>query len=329
MTGVASAKLIAITARLARQPLNRELATWGSRDGFQVGSFRIKPFLTDHSGYDSYMLLVEVDGRRLLYSGDFRIHGRKSDLVRRMMQNPPCDLDMLILEGTNLGTEKPTITEARLEDQFVDLAKRTSGRLFVCWSGQNIDRTVTLYRAAKRSGRTLAIDLYTAEVLDTVAQGTKLSRPGFDNLKVVFTAGLRRHYIHNGHEDFIDRMVEHGIGVARLEGSNHIVMVRDGLVRDYRAKGVTPTAADAFSFSIWNGYLAKPSETLNWFQLADSHVQHLHTSGHASSADLRAFAKAMDASLILHVHGSKWDVEQDGFKRIVRLADAETYSLPD
>ncbi|CAM3303223.1 MBL fold metallo-hydrolase [Paracoccus nototheniae] len=329
MTGVASAKLIAITARLARQPLNRELGTWGSRGVFQVGGFRITPFLTDHSGFDAYMLLVEVDGRRILYSGDFRLHGRKSDLVQRMMQNPPRDLDMLILEGTNLGTQKPTITEAQLEDQFVELAKRTRGRLFVCWSGQNIDRTVTLYRAAKRSGRTLAIDLYTAEVLETVAEGTKLPRPGFDNLKVVLTAGLRRHYIQRGSEEFIDRMVGHGIGAAKLEGSNHIVMVRDGLVKDYRAKGVTPTASDAFSFSMWSGYLAKPSETLNWFRSADSHIKHLHTSGHASSADLRAFAKAMNAAMILPVHGSNWDIEQDGFERIVRLADAESYLLPD
>lgn len=329
ITGVASAKLIGITARLARQPLNRELGTWKGRGVFQVGSFRITPFLTDHSGFDAYMLLVEVDGRRILYSGDFRLHGRKSDLVRGMMQNPPRDLDMLILEGTNLGTQKPTITEAQLEDQFVGLAKQTPGRLFVCWSGQNIDRTVTLYRAAKRSGRTLAIDLYTAEVLEAVAEGTKLPRPGFDKLTVVLTAGLRRHYIQYGRKDFINRMVGHGIGAAKLAGGNHIIMVRDGLVRDYRAKGVMPTMEDAFSFSMWNGYLAKPSETLNWFRSAGSHIQHLHTSGHASPADLRAFAKAMNAAVILPVHGANWDIEQDDFERVLRLADAELYPLPD
>lgn len=155
-----------------------------------------------------------------------------------------------------------------------------------------------------------------------------MPRPGFDNLSVVLTAGLRRHYIQHGREDFIDRMVGYGIGAAKLEGGNYIVMVRDGLVRDYRAKGVTPTAADAFSFSMWNGYLAKPSETLSWFRSAGSHIQHLHTSGHASPADLRAFAKAMNAAVILPVHGSNWDIEQEGFERVLRLADTEVYSLP-
>ena len=49
----------------------------------KIGSFKITPFLVDHSAYDAYSVLVEADGKRLFYSGDFRGHGRKGKLFER------------------------------------------------------------------------------------------------------------------------------------------------------------------------------------------------------------------------------------------------------
>lgn len=325
--GASSAKLIAITAHFARTPLRGTIIPWRSRGRFRIGDYTITPILTDHSAFDAYMLLIETGDSRILYSGDFRRHGRKSDLVDQMIAAPPPNLDLLILEGTNLGTAKPTMTEAELENRFVDLIDRTPGRVFVTWSGQNIDRTVTLFRAARRRGRSLAVDLYTAEVLEELAPGTRLPRPGFDNFKVVLTAGLRRHYADLGRHDFIDRMARCGIGAARLEGSNHVVMLRDGLVRDYQAKGVTPSVQDAWSYSMWRGYLEGPSEVRDWIAGTDTHVEHLHTSGHASAGDLRDFARAMNARMILPVHGQNWDTEMEGFERVTRSHDGQTVTV--
>ena len=135
------------------------------------------------------------------------------------MSNPPADIDVLLTEGTNLGSDKPVKTETELENDFVELFTRTKGRVFVSWSGQNIDRTVTIYRAAKRTGRTLALDLYTADVLDRIAEGTGVPRAGFPNLEVVVTSGLGRYYKSQGREDFVKRMVPYGISAKRLNGS--------------------------------------------------------------------------------------------------------------
>jgi ribonuclease J len=169
-TGAGSAKLISITGDILRRPFARQFSTWTSRSGpFAIGPFTVTPILTDHSAYDAYMLLIEGAGKRVLYTGDFHRHGRKSSLVDRLMKKPPSGIDVLVTEGTSLATDKPVTSEAELENEFIELFERTRGRVFVSWSGQNIDRTVTLYRAAKRTGRTLAIDLYTADVLDRIA----------------------------------------------------------------------------------------------------------------------------------------------------------------
>jgi hypothetical protein len=74
------------------------------------------------------------------------------------------------MEGTNLGSDKSCVTESELEADFEALFRQTKGRVFVSWLAQNVDRTVTLYRACLKAGRTLVVDLYTAEVLEMLGE---------------------------------------------------------------------------------------------------------------------------------------------------------------
>ena len=324
-TGEASARLMRITDEIASKPEGRAVTTWNSRSGpLSIGPFEVTPLLTDHSAFDAYMLLVESEGKRILYTGDFRRHGRKSTLVDALMASPPRDIDVLVIEGTNLGTDKPVRSEANLETDFMGLFTQTPGRVFVSWSGQNIDRTVTLYRAAKRTGRTLVIDLYTADVLDRIAEGTKLPRAGFPNLKAVVTGSLAANYKARGREDFVARIATHGVA-ARAIPKNGVVMLRRALIRDYERNGVVPNEQDAFNFSMWKGYLETPyyAEPMEWCRSRGAAIAYIHTSGHASPKDLRAFAAAIAAGAVVPVHGANWDRETEGFENVRRLADGE------
>ncbi|EYD74023.1 beta-lactamase domain protein [Rubellimicrobium mesophilum DSM 19309] len=281
------------------------------------------PIATDHSAFDAAMLLIEAEGTRILYTGDFRRHGRKAALVDRLMAGPPKGIAALVTEGTNLGQDKPVESEGALEDKFVDLFRRTKGRVFVEWSGQNIDRTVTLTRAAMRTGRILAIDLYTADVLERISEGTRLPRAGHPALKVVITGRLAERYRANGRGEFVARMARHGISAARLATGRHVVMLRGALIPDYAWKGVSPTAEDAYAHSTWRGYLARDSRALDWCRAGGAELAYLHTSGHASAADLRAFAAAVRPGIVVPVHGANWDSEAEGFGPVRRLADGE------
>jgi ribonuclease J len=167
--GDATRRLIQLTSGIFGNPIDRDFRLWKSGLPLEVGAFRITPHLTDHSAFDAYMLFIEVEGKRILYSGDFRTHGRKSALVDRFIAAPPSDIDVLLMEGTNLGSDKSCATESDLESDFEALFRQTKGRVFVAWSAQNVDRTVTLYRACLKTGRTLVVDLYAAEVLEMLA----------------------------------------------------------------------------------------------------------------------------------------------------------------
>src|SRR5271157_2255532 len=111
-----------------------------SEQSFSIGSFRITPYLVDHSAYDAYALLIESGGRRIFYSGDFRAHGRKAVLFERLVANPPTDVGTLLLEGSSLGRlndDQEFPAEGDIEAQLVQAFSATEGLALVHTSAQN------------------------------------------------------------------------------------------------------------------------------------------------------------------------------------------------
>ncbi len=69
------------------------------RQEFIIDDIKFTPFLTDHSVPDSYAFLIEADGKRVFYSGDFRNTGRK-DYCQANILKYIKNIDALIIEGT-------------------------------------------------------------------------------------------------------------------------------------------------------------------------------------------------------------------------------------
>lgn len=311
--GEKTAELMRLTAELFGGCITRPIETWHSRSApITIGSFTVTPYLTDHSAPDAYMLLVEGAGQRILYSGDFRAHGRKGKLTEAMIASSPAQVDVLVMEGTNLGTDKPVISETDLEEAFVELAHETPRHVFVYWSAQNIDRTVTLFRAASRTRRKLVVDLYGADVLRRIAGGTGLPVPGADfrELKVVITPGGKRLYARQGRDAFVTEIATSPFATSRkrLAEDPAIIMLRDSMLRDFASDGLGFTPDDAYAFSSWSGYLDPEDVNSGWAQAkaAGARTVKLHTSGHASPADLARFAAAIAPKALVPVHGLAW-----------------------
>ena len=41
----------------------------------KIGDMTLTPIRVNHSAFDSYMFLIEAEGKRVLHTGDFRTHG--------------------------------------------------------------------------------------------------------------------------------------------------------------------------------------------------------------------------------------------------------------
>ena len=227
----------------------------------QIGPFAITPHLVDHSGFDAYALEIEAGGRRLFYSGDLRAHGRKSKLFELMLKRPPKNIDVMLMEGSSLGrlADSETFpTEVELERIFVDRFKTTPGMVLVACSAQNIDRVVTIYRAAKRTGRTLIVDAYAAEVLKATGYDS-IPKPvrGWPNIAVFIPQAQRVHLVRKNIAPIVDSYRGFRLWPEQLaeHAPRSVMLFRGWMLRDLeRAKALTGARV---IWSQWEGYLAE------------------------------------------------------------------------
>jgi ribonuclease J len=102
-SGAPTESLVRLMGDIFSLPVEHRFRHFRSSRQFRVGPFAVTPFLVDHSAFDAHAFLIEVGGRRIFYTGDFRFSGRKAVLSRRLLENPPRDVDVMLMEGTTLG----------------------------------------------------------------------------------------------------------------------------------------------------------------------------------------------------------------------------------
>lgn len=272
----------------------------------QFGPFRVTPHLVDHSAYDAYALEVETGGRRLFYSGDIRAHGRKAALFERLVAHPPRSIDVMLMEGSSFGRLSPDHvfpTEMEVEQRLVDLFQATDGLALVAASAQNIDRMVSLYRACKRTGRTLIIDLYAAEILRATGN-SNIPQSDWPNVAVYVPQYQRTQIKRSGRFDLLDPHKTNRVFVERLEdlAPRAAMLFRPAMLRDLdRADCLSGARA---IWSQWDGYL---KQERGLALLAELHARgipldHAHTSGHASIPDLKRLAEAIQPKVLVPIH---------------------------
>lgn len=272
-----------------------------------IGPFTVTPYLVDHSAYDAYALLIEAEGKLLFYSGDFRLHGRKSALMEHFLSEAPGGIDALLMEGTTLGrplrNSQPQ-TEDELEAEFCASFRETSGLALIQASAQNLDRMVTLYRVCKKANRTLLIDLYTAIILEATGNPrlpqshwphVALCVPLRQRIQIKRNAWFRQLNRHARHRLFLKRDV-----AAHPE--KFALLFRDLWRHDLEKAGCL--AGASFSYSQWPGYMQRDdfTPTRAWLEAHGIPVRLIHTSGHADAAGLRRFAQAISPRRLVPIH---------------------------
>lgn len=271
-----------------------------------LGPFTVTPYLVDHSAYDAYAILVEADGQRLFYTGDLRGHGRKPGLFRRLIQAPPPKVDVLLMEGTTIqrpDTDRGFPSETDIELRLAALFKATPGMPLVWCSGQNIDRIVSVFRAAKRSGRRLIMDMYTAHILHATGND-RLPQAHWPQVRVFLPARQKSRIVRRKAFALAKQYRPHRIFPEDLASvaANSVLLFRDSMRQDVEDANCLDHAC--VIYSMWNGYLkeARMQPFLDWLKQTGIPLHTCHTSGHASVRDLHALRSAFSRAIAVPVH---------------------------
>lgn len=280
----------------------KEPKTFKTEEEFLIGDIKIIPYLCDHSAFDSYMFLLDCEGKKILYTGDFRSNGRK--FFEALLKKLP-KIDILITEGTNLSDNKigkVNLAEKELEKKGIEILEGNDKSVFVLMAATNIDRIVTFYKIANTTKRLFLLDTYAGLITDTI--GGNIPNPRtFFNVRIFLTTP-------NKHE-ILENYSQNKIGKNEIANSNFMMSIRSSMKQYLENRSKEFSFKDCVLFySMWEGYKKQENmkEFLKFMEEKGVKIISLHTSGHADEKDFDKLIKKIEPKIIIPVHteNSEW-----------------------
>ena len=298
------------------------------------GPFKVTSYLMDHSGFDASSFLIEVNNKKIFYSGDFRGHGRKSKLFNNIIQNPIPDIDCMLLEGTTLGGNHNIgfDTEKEIEKGFFEIFLKQKDISFVAAAGSNIDRMVSLYKAARNSNKTLVLDLYTYYVLDQL----KKIAPGLppfhgDNVRIFYIKGHAENIVKHLGKRILYKYKHRKIDIDEMitKRKDMILKLPLNSIQTICSKISAQKSLEKtkFIYSMWQGYLEKDQGYLNLCNDFKIQLIQIHTSGHAYIKDLKSIVEAFKPKKIVPIHTISSEEFKSNFNNVRLYDDSIPFSI--
>ncbi len=313
--------------------LPRDIRHMANRQTFALGPFEITPYLTDHSAYDAYSLLIKADGRSLLYSGDLRAHGRKAKLFEAFVARPPKGIDVMLMEGSTIGrpgADTGLPTESDIEAELVKQFRATRGMVLLACSAQNIDRMVSVFRACRRTRRMFVVDLYAAEMLRATGNANiPVVGPKWPEMALFTPQSQRVRVVRRKAFDVLERNAHRRFfpnDVPAL-APRAVMLFRPFMLRDLeRARCLDGAVA---IWSQWDGYLTQPTNLALRERLESLGIpiRIVHTSGHASVPDLKRLAAAVAPKMLVPIHTFRPHDYAGFFDNVTRREDGEWWTV--
>ena len=278
-TGAVAKEIMCMSAE-HNQPENHALRnrlagirTFADGEKLKFGDIVVTPLMADHSACDSYMFLIEAAGRRVLYTGDFRLHGIHKGMMERLIAGAG-KIDVFVTEGTTISRAVGNFTSEE------ELAKRIPGYLqrykyvFVLCATTNVDR-INAFANAVPEGKYCVSDKYQQSLVEVVSrhQGKKMPK-----------------LLYYGDNILPD--------IQKLGG---LIFVRAN-PRFERIIKKFDRSRSILLYSMWDGYINKPGSRLPEFLSLTGTWEKLHTSGHASAEDIRHVAEKLSPEVIIPMH---------------------------
>jgi ribonuclease J len=233
------------------------------------------------------------------------------------------------MEGSMIGRDMGRYPDENAVEQAIhDVITDQQSYTFLFCSSQNLDRLVSIYRAVKRTRKTLVIDLYTAFVLDKLSSISP-NIPQFDwkEIRVLYA------YSHANKLAEYDKKLLYKYKRAKIEwdeiqshSQDMVILSKDNRYFRMMLRKLCADSGSKAIYSMWHDYL----ERTDLAQLLDSHgieLIEIHTSGHAYVEDLKRLARAINPRCLVPIHTFYPDQYGSIYENIVQLDDGQTCCL--
>ena len=275
-----------------------EFRSFSILDKVHIGDISITPFSVSHSAPDSYMFLIECDGRKVLHTGDFRDHGYIGKGLYPMLEKYiiPAGIDVLITEGTNVGQiSKSVIPEEEIRKQLQEIIQKYKN-IFILGSSADMDRLWSIHEAHRMAftGRPLVCDGYQKDMIEIFADKFRNSERYYRfNLKDIYD-------FRPDNRKLLDWIRDKGVTML-IRNSGKFQDILNLILPDCKPEET------CLVYSMFRGYIDPEHKAFNpilhHFVDQFPNRKYCHTSGHASKECLEKVCTLIDPSLaIIPIH---------------------------
>lgn len=261
----------------------------------QIKDIKITPYFVSHSAYESFMFLIEAEGKRILHTGDFRDHGYLGKGLRKILESllTKEKIDVLIIEGTMLSRQGERVkTEAELQAEVQSVMKRYKN-VFVLCSSTDMERLATFYVANKKNrNRPFVSDRYQKDILQI-----------FSNSAGNKTSFFKFSKVYDFDENLLDYMSDKGFCML-VRPTKKFTDYYDSLKKRIKEDETV------IIYSMWGMYINPNSKHKkdNYFDFVNQFpaIEKIHTSGHASVECITDVCELVNPTLaIIPIHGEQ------------------------
>ena len=145
-----------------QDPFQRTFKTLTPTTKTQIkNNLNITAYDVGHSIPGSMCAIVETEGKKILYTGDLRFHGRNQPDLTALYDSQP---DAMICEGTRIDEQIPD-NENTVQEDLTARIEETEGLTMVGFAWRDLERFETVKKAAKAAGRIPVFDSRVAYLL--------------------------------------------------------------------------------------------------------------------------------------------------------------------
>ena len=276
----------------------------------QKGTIKITPILINHSALDSYMLYIEIDGKTMLYTGDYRNHGcflSGNELFEKLKSfHKP---DYLVTEGTMISRSDAQNADGNIfsEDDLYNAAKEhfnQSDNNYVLVSSTNFDSILSFYKAATDNQKAFLCDEYQKAQIYTAADFyNSLNSDTFDKKNIIT--------IDPNNIDYTDNRLKNGF----------VMLVRPN--PNFKKAIMCFKKKSDLIYSMWSGYIEKDTSDEELYKHTDEYSLSIssfldeaeakigkdnikrngfHTSGHASIECIKQLIEELAPKNVIMLH---------------------------
>ncbi len=279
--------------------------TFRTGDKKKIGSLEIEPIHVDHSVPGAYGFVIHTSNGAVVYTGDFRVHGTKRemtlDFAAKAKEAKPV---AIVTEATNM-TGASVSSEREVENKLHDIVGQAGGIVLAEFAYADVDRLNSFFRAAKKSGRCLAVSLKQAYLLNSLRADKGLNVPDLDDESIlIFRKSKATNY--NWEKQIMKQYPDKIKNAFEVSKQQCKVVLALSFYDLEELVEIHPEAGSCYVLSASEPFNEEMEidfdRLVNWLGHYGLPQYHVHVSGHIMPLQLKSILEEINSTRIFPVH---------------------------